>query len=121
MNRRIRGLAALLALIGFTAFFAEGLLAVSCGAPAAVATEAAAAHAHDGMHHPAPAPAESGSDAPQCPMGMAGGTSCLASATLPTNGPSARVPGIETEQGMAATADAALDLIVRTPFHPPRS
>jgi hypothetical protein len=120
MNRRIRLLAALLALIGFTAYFAESLVAMSCIAEAPAGETSAAAASYDGVHHAPHAPAEPDADVPHCPLGMAGGSSCLVPATLPVAASAARVPGPEAEPSVAAIADAAHSLFVRTLFHPPR-
>ncbi|CAN5731583.1 hypothetical protein BH23GEM9_BH23GEM9_20420 [soil metagenome] len=128
MNRRVRSLVALLALIGFAAFFAESLVAMSC-MPAdrvereAAGQEAAVSPMHDGMHHPVPTSSDSGSDTgtPQhCPLAMTS-SSCAAPATLPVAMSVAHAPVPASEPSMIDFADVAHELIVRTLFHPPRS
>lgn len=120
MYRRIRFLAALLALMGFTAYVAESLVTSSClpGMPA-MAGMAATPDSHDGMHHPAPAPAESDTETSHCPLGMVGGNACVV-AVLPPPTSAARLPGAELVKNASATADAPHELFVRTLFHPPR-
>jgi hypothetical protein len=123
MNRRVRSLVALLALIGFTALFAESLVAMSCVPAGTVEQETAASAMHDGMHHPAPTSSDPGSDTgmPQhCPMAMAG-TSCAAPATLPVAMSVSAAPVPASEPSVVDLGDFAHELIVRTFFHPPRS
>jgi hypothetical protein len=91
MNRRIRFLAALLALFAFSAYFGESVWASVCppgmetqGAPGAAASDEGS---HAGMYHgPLPStedPEHPRSDAPVCPSGiMSAGSSCVA-ASLP--------------------------------------
>jgi hypothetical protein len=101
MIPRIRFLAALLALFALSASIGESVWASMCPpgmeAHASLAEDGAERGAHAGMHHgSAPTSGDSDSsrsDAPGCPLGMAGaGSSCMA-VSLPaatstmTNGP----------------------------------
>lgn len=119
MNRRFRSLAALLALVGFTAFFAENLVAMSCTAPEA----GAEATMHADAHHPAPASGDSEPDTPapqDCPLVMAGG-SCLMAVTLPAGSSPVKVPESAGPANAISVNDAADELVIRTLFHPPKS
>jgi hypothetical protein len=130
MNRRIRVLAALLALFAFSAYFGESVWAALCppgmDAHAAHAGEVAdAADAHAGMHHAPPAPeADPGStrsDAPACPLGMAGAGGSCVGVSLP-----ARTDVLVPAPAEHATASIPLDdshdlLLVAAHFRPPRA
>jgi hypothetical protein len=120
MNGRVRFLAALLALVGFTALFAESLVAMSCMPGTTVGGIAVATH--DGMHDPAPSPeSESKTQMPQhCPLPMAGNI-CAAPATLPAATWEARDPASVRDPAIVAVVDAASELLSRTLFHPPRT
>jgi hypothetical protein len=129
MNRRIRFLAALLALFALSAYIGEGVWASTCppGMETAATTDGdpPEAGAHAGMRHgPAPSSGDAdppGPDAPPCPLGMAGaGSSCVA----------APLPAVATTLAHAARAHAAtplfLDsthdrLLVAAHFRPPRA
>jgi hypothetical protein len=129
MNARLRLLAAILALFALSAYVAEGVLASLCP-PAAetggvVAGERADPGAHAGLHHvPTESQGEtehSRSDAPPCPMGMAGaGSSCVA-VSLPAT--------VAVVQPAATIHEAALLLLEHGPdlllvaahFRPPRA
>jgi hypothetical protein len=123
MNGRIRFLAALLALVSFTAYFAEGVVASSCLPAGDVAADARAATvSHEGRHHPSPGPGTPESDMPQhCPLGMASGSSCVVPATLPSAASATGVPAAEIEPNVTTVADAAHDAFVPPLFHPPRA
>jgi hypothetical protein len=129
MSSRIRVFAALLALLSFSLSFAEGVAASLCppgmeaGGMAAVETGRSAGH--PGMHHAtAPGPDDSdpsGSDAPQCPLGMGAPGSTCVSVSFP-----AAAAGI---QPTAGSDEAALlfcegthdRLLVQAHFRPPRA
>jgi hypothetical protein len=119
-------LAALVALVGFSAYFAQGLVASSCmpdmaahGAMGDVAAtdggmHAAAGHAAPGTESDPAAPA-----APLCPD-MIGGSSCVAFS----------LPGVtETVRLVAATHESTFLLLETSPdlllagsfFRPPRA
>jgi hypothetical protein len=123
MNRRFRSLAALLALVAFSGYFAEGVLAVFC-APASSHAEMAmaSAHAPDGhAHGPAghEAPADD-SHQSHCPLGMAGGMSCVA-ASLPGTVVAVEALPASSEGAFAPQQVTTLLLLVHSPYHPPRA
>ena len=119
MTRRVRSLAALLALAGFTALLAENVRAVCMPVPAAAAAESMAAH--DAHEHAPASDAHGETDAPQhCPPGSAGGNSCIVPVTLASPTFVARVPIVAAEAVQKPVADAVHELIIRTLFHPPR-
>jgi hypothetical protein len=129
MNRRLRSLAALLALFALSAYIGESVWASTCPPgmemPATMDDGIQEPGAHPGMHHvPAPAPGDpdsSPSNEPPCPLGMAGaGSSCVA----------APLPAATTTMAHGALAHAAtplfLDsthdrLLVAAHFRPPRT
>lgn len=132
MRRRFRILTALLALLAFTAYFAESVAAALCAPDAAVHGTGAVrsdtserdaaprAHADHDAHGPASeAPPDERHDA-GCPFGMAGGTTCSA-ATLPAQVPAAgAVPSVF--DAAYSTQPSELDrLIPRTLYRPPRA
>jgi hypothetical protein len=123
MNRRLRSLVALLALAGFSALFAESLMAMSCVAADSLGQGLAVSPQHDGMHHPVPTSTdpESETGMPQhCPMAMAG-SSCAAPASLPVTVSVVYAPAPDIEAAAIDADDASQELIVRILFHPPRS
>jgi hypothetical protein len=129
MNRRLRFLAALLALFALSAYVGESVWASTCppgmATPATTDGDLPEPGAHAGMHHgSAPASGDADPprpDAPPCPLGMAGaGSSCVA----------APLPAAATAMAQAALAHAAtplfLDsthdrLLVAAHFRPPRA
>jgi hypothetical protein len=118
MNRRVRFLAALLALVGFTALLAENLVAMSC-MPANVSDDTGM---HAGLQHATHAAPENEPEdpAPQhCPLVMAGG-SCLVPVILPAATSYVKVPESARRADPASVPDAADELVVRTLFHPPK-
>lgn len=134
MNRRLRLLAALLALFAFSAYFAEGVYASLCppgmdsqSAAAGMTSEHGSQHGHHGaLHHSAPSPSDdpgpAGSDAPACPLGMAGagGSSCV-SVSLP-----AAAGAMSLTAPIPSAAAVHLDtthdrLLVAAHFRPPRA
>jgi hypothetical protein len=123
MNRRLRSLVALLALAGFTALFAESLMAMSCMPAGAIDQEMAVSPLHDGMHHPVPTSTDPASETgvPQhCPLTMAG-SSCASPASLPVTISVSHAPVPDSEPAVIDADDASHELFVRTLFHPPRS
>jgi hypothetical protein len=129
MSRRLRFLAALLALFAFSAYFAEGVWASLCLPGSETHTSmvvGASDHgAHAGMNH---APGESSddpgsprSDAPPCPLGIAGaGSSCVAVSL-----PAAVTTVAQVAPGYAGAPlflDSTHDLlVVASHFRPPRA
>jgi hypothetical protein len=124
MNRRLRVAGALLALIALSAYFAESVVAVAC-LPGmdhdALVLEGAA---HGSMHHDAPAntgPADdSRGDAPRCPLGMAGGGSCVA-LILPVAVSVDRPGAADPETALPLIEDTHDLLLVAAHFRPPRA
>ncbi len=131
MRTRVRFLGALLALLAFSAYFAEGVWAAMCppgmapDAPAAAEAEGKPHAGHAGMHRSVPEPSDSPehsrSDTPPCPfIAVGAGSSCVAvslpaqgtslQALLPTAGPVALAPGSAHDLLLASTL-----------FHPPRA
>jgi hypothetical protein len=129
MNRRIRFLAALLALIGFTAYFAENLVAASCVPGMETATAAMAGHAthdadaHAGMDHSAPAePADdTQTGLPHCPLGMPAGSTCVVAATLPAPAVATYAPAPAYEHEVFSSYAGVDLLLVHAFFRPPRA
>lgn len=120
MNRRLRSLAALLALVGFTALLAESLIATSC--MPSDGTPSAAVAMHDGMHDSGAASPDPEPDTPapqDCPLLMTGG-SCLVAATLPATTSLVRLPIPGAHTAPVSVADAADEFVARTLFRPPR-
>lgn len=126
MNRRLRLVGALVALMALSAYFAEGVWASMCmpgmdgEAPAHAAMDA-----HTGMSHAAHAPADDSSrpdtEAPDCPLGMAGmGSSCVVVLLpAPVESP---VPSVETAAAGQSFADSLHDsLLAAAHFRPPRA
>jgi hypothetical protein len=129
MNRRVRVLSALLALLAFSAYFAESVMASSClpggGAEHVVASGIPGVGMHGGMNHtpsdPSDGSRESHPDSPSCPIGMMGtGGSCVA-ASLPARADAVRpmapnhnalFPGSDQNHGL---------LLVAAHFRPPRA
>ena len=120
MNRRLRLLGALVALLAFSAYFAEGVWASVCMPGMEDGTAAHAADAHAGMNHGAPSPSDD-APAPDCPLGMTVmGGSCVA-VSLPS---SVEVPAPAAESSTAALAsgdDGHDSLLTASHFRPPRA
>ena len=119
MNRRLRLVGALVALLAFSAYFAEGVWASAC-MPAM--DDGSAAHAmdtHAGMDHGAP-PADD-APAPECPLGMTlMGGSCVA-VSLPAS-VDVSAPAVESSSAALAAADDVHDsLLTAGHFRPPRA
>jgi len=113
MNRRFRTAGALIALLAFSAYFAESVQALACGPDMA----AGAHHAqHDG-HGDAPEQAPTGTD---CPHDMLMSGACSI-AFLPA--PAAPVGMYAPhEVVLPGAAPVAIDLLIAAPpFHPPRA
>jgi hypothetical protein len=125
MNRRLRLVGALVALLALSAYFAEGVWASVC-MPGMEGTSAehAQADAHAAMGHTGHASAgdsRSDSDGPDCPLGMTGmGSSCVA-LSLPALIESS-VPAAETAAAAQAFAGNLHDsLLTAGHFRPPRA
>jgi hypothetical protein len=123
MNRRFRFLAALLALVAFSAYFAEGVLAGVCPPESSQHAEltAHAAHGPAGESHGPgahEAPAE-GSHQSHCPFGM-GGMTCVA-ASLPGNVNVVEPPPSGAEGAFVPQQVTIALLLVRPLYHPPRA
>jgi hypothetical protein len=121
MNRRLRVLGALLALLAFSAYFAEGVRAAACmpgmddhGA------EHASVDAHAGMNHGSSGDTDEAPDSPRCPLGMAGTGSCVA-VSLPAFVDD-QGPAFESSTVLLAERDDILDsLSTAGHFRPPRA
>jgi hypothetical protein len=123
MHRRLRSPVALLALVGFTALFADSLMAMSCVPAGTVGQETAVSPLNNGMHHPVSTSAHSESESgmPQhCPLAMAG-ISCAAPASLPVTVSVFRASAPDGEVAVIDPDDPSHELIIRTLFHPPLS
>ncbi|MBA2670054.1 MAG: hypothetical protein H0U67_06780 [Gemmatimonadetes bacterium] len=129
MNRRIRSLAALLALFALSAYFGESVWASVC--PPGMDTHAVLGDGtpdegtHAGMNHgPVQSTGDSESprsDAPVCPFGMTGaGSSCVAaSLPAPTTTLADPVPGFAVPRFfLDGTHDR---LLTAQHFRPPRA
>jgi hypothetical protein len=126
MHRRLRLVGALVALMALSAYFAEGVWASMCMPGTDVETAAhGAMDGHAGMSHAAHAPADDSSrpdtEAPDCPLGMAGmGSSCVV-VSLPASVESP-VPAVVTAAVAHAFADSLHDsLLTAAHFRPPRA
>ncbi|HEV2131047.1 MAG TPA: hypothetical protein VGR27_08090 [Longimicrobiaceae bacterium] len=130
MQSRFRLFAALLALLAFSAYFAEGVWASMCppgmeaGMNMMAQMDGASGSDMGGMHHASPsAPDDSGtsrSGTPPCPFAVAGVGSCVA-ASLPATGTSVQ-PLLAATSVVTLSPDAGRDLLlVTTLFHPPRA
>ncbi|HSK19807.1 MAG TPA: hypothetical protein VK912_11725 [Longimicrobiales bacterium] len=119
MNRRLRLLGALVALLAFSAYFAEGVWASVC-MPGMDEAAAHAMDAHAGMNHGAPSPSDD-TPVPDCPLGMTSmGSSCVA-VSLPS---SVEVPAPALESATAAVTsgdDIHDSLLTTSHFRPPRA
>jgi hypothetical protein len=127
MNRRIRFLAALLALIGFSAYFAQSPVAAACTTDM-VSMNATAGDPHAGMNHAAapaaetvPANDDSTPGTTSCPMGMIAGNNCSVAATLPAGVSTAHSSAPGHEDGVKTARTVASLLLVHAFFHPPRA
>lgn len=128
MKVRLRSVAALLALLAFSLFWVEGVWASMCspameaGGPAPVAVEAGRALDASAMDMPQPADSNgSRSDAPHCPLAVAGAASCAASAPLAARVATPEVPSLEGAS-LPGSPDHAKDLLLAVAlFHPPRA
>jgi hypothetical protein len=126
MNRRFRIVAALFALVAFSAYYAEGVLAVFCVSDSShhaemtishAAGEAHTATSHESASHEAPA---EGSHKPHCPLSMDGGMTCapvsvpaVAAAVVPTPA--------STERALTAAEFNIQLLLSHSLYHPPRA
>jgi hypothetical protein len=124
MDRRFRSLAALLALVAFSGYFAEGVLAVFCAPDSSQQAEIAMAaahapngHAHGPAEHEAPADESHQS---HCPFGMGGGMSCVA-ASLPGTVFAVDALPASSEGAFAPQQVTVVLLLVHSPYHPPRA
>jgi hypothetical protein len=122
MNRRLRFLSALLALVAFSAYFAESVVALSC-APGTeqVAVAAAGAHAGHSTGHDAD-PESQRSDRSHdssCPMNV-GGATCVA-VSLPGATASVQLQPSAADAEFTRDATGAALLLIRTLYHPPRA
>jgi hypothetical protein len=128
MKPRTRRLAALLALLAFSASLAEGALASACEPPVpGVSPEAGAAGTADGDHghgstpspaDPAPSPADAA--APSCPL-LAVSPGCVALALPATAAePWASLPADVTRADVSARGLVGL-LSPALLFHPPQA
>lgn len=120
MNRRLRLLGALVALLAFSAYFAEGVWASVCMPGMDDAAAAHATDAHAGMNHGAPSPSDD-APAPDCPLGMTGmGSSCVA-VSLPS-AVEVPAPAVESSTAALTSADDVHDsLLTASHFRPPRA
>lgn len=128
MHRRFRFLAALLALVAFSAYFAEGVLAAFCAPESSVHAEVVMDSADGpyhgsshGSHEPAAheAPAE-GSHQSHCPFGMGGGMTCVA-ASLPGNATVVAPPPSSPEGTYVPQQVTVALLLANSLYHPPRA
>jgi hypothetical protein len=130
MKARLRVLAALLALFGLSAYFAESVMAAWCmpGAEAHAVTpvEDTSPAGHAGVHHGGPASDSPGSEttppgAPPCPFDMTGaGTSCV-SAPLPATAQAMRGAPIVRASLLLPLVQSPDLLLVTAHFRPPRA
>jgi hypothetical protein len=124
MIRRFRFLAALLALVAFSAYFAEGVVAAACapGSPqhAEIATDTphgTAGHSHGAPAHEAPAESPHQS---QCPFGMGGSMTCVA-APLPGTAIAVQ-PSPASNEGTFIPQQVSIALLLVHPlYQPPRA
>jgi hypothetical protein len=124
MNGRFRFLAALLALVAFSAYFAEGVLAAFCAPESPQHAEVAmdTSHASAGHLHGAPAP-EAPAEGPhqsQCPFGMGGGMTCVA-ASLPGTATAVQPSPASVEGTFIPQQVSIALLLVHSLYHPPRA
>jgi hypothetical protein len=124
MRSRFRTLAALLALLAFSAYFAEGVWTSLCLPGAETHVHMAIDAAHHGSHAPAQDsgdPDPSRSDAPSCPLGMTGmGSSCVV-ASLPASTSTIAQAAPEHAE-IPLFLDSTHDrLLVASLFRPPRA
>lgn len=122
MNRRLRLVGALVALLAFSAYFAEGVWASVCmpGMDDAAAAHAHAMDAHADMNHGAPSPSDE-APAPDCPLGMTSmGSSCVA-VSLPSS-VEVPAPAVESITAAVTSGDDIHDsLLTASHFRPPRA
>jgi hypothetical protein len=121
MTRRFRKLAALSALVAFTAYYAEGVLAVFCvtDSPdhAAMTVSDAAGDAHAPASHDAPA---EGSHTSECPPGMGGGTTCAPVSVPAAAAVMLAMPASSERADVPAEFNTQL-LLAHSLYHPPRA
>jgi hypothetical protein len=126
MTRRFRTVAALFALVAFSAYYAEGVLAVFCvtDSPhhAEMIVSHAAGDAHAAATHGAPvheAPAE-GSHKSQCPLSMGGGMTC-APVSVPAAAAAMLPVPASTERALVPAQFNIQLLLTHSLYHPPRA
>lgn len=121
MSRRFRFVAALMALVAFSAYFAEGVLAIFCVPDSPHHTEVSMDHAGGEAHAPAThdAPTEE-SHMPQCPFSMGGGMTC-APVSMPAAA-AAIVPRPASSESAFVPAELNIQLLLaHSLYHPPRA
>lgn len=121
MSRRFRFVAALMALVAFSAYFAEGVLAIFCVPDSPHHAEMSIDHAGGETHAPATheAPAE-GSHKSQCPLSMGGGMTC-APVSMPAAA-AAIVPMPPSSESAFVPAELNIQLLLtHSLYHPPRA
>lgn len=129
MNRRFRLLAALTVMVAFSAYFAEGVIAVFCTSVQGMETVVQAEAGHHGSGHgtdhgqDAPgseAPSQGTSHESHCPLGMGGGASCVA-VSLPGSAAAVQDVPAGYEMEHAASQAGVELLLIHTFYHPPRA
>jgi hypothetical protein len=120
MNRRIRFLAALLALFAFSAFLAEEVWATMCPPDMVeVEMEVGEATPHGGHHHGGGESDPDDVESPECPLMAIPGTGC-ASVTLPAIQPGSASPVAGSLTLQPVSHDRLHDLVsIHGLFRPP--
>jgi hypothetical protein len=127
MNRRVRLLGALLALVAFSAYFTESVVAAFCAPAGDHATQHAVSHAPAAGAEHVHADETDDSDAASpgtshesgCPLGMSG-TTCVA-VSLPTIASSVQILPTAGEADFVRDQSGTTLLLIHTLYHPPRA
>ncbi len=120
MNRRLRLVAALLALVAFSAYVAESVATPFCGPASEQAGSEHAAHVGAGDHHDHSEShhSDASHEAP-CPMSF-GGATCVA-VSLPARAASVQLLPAEVEGEFTRDQAGTSLLLIHTIYHPPRA
>jgi hypothetical protein len=121
MTRRFRIVAALFALVAFSAYYAEGVVAVFCVTDSPHHAEMTLSHAAGDAHAAAAheAPAE-GSHRSECPLSMGGGMTC-APVSVPAAAAAMLPMPASTERTVVPAEFNIQLLLTHSLYHPPRA
>jgi hypothetical protein len=127
MMRRFRSFGALVALLAFSAYFAESIWAAACPPDTGVESGAVAGGhgaagmpAHHGGHDPAPAEGDDDAVPLPCPFAAIGASGCV-SASLGAAPVTLDAAGSAAAPSLYSNAELLDTLVATVLFHPPRA